>query len=112
MIRFLADADLTHAIVKGCRRQEPTLDFLSAAEARLEGMPDHEVLAFAAAEIRILVTHDRHTMPRHFGEFLSAQGSCPGVFLVSQYAPIGEIIDELVLIWAASEAHEWKNRIV
>lgn len=38
--------------------------------------------------------------------------SSPGVFLVSQYAAIGEVIDELVLIWAASDAEEWENRIL
>ena len=112
MIRFLADADFNHAIVKGCRRQEPAMDFLSANEARLEGVSDPDVLGLAAEQNRILVTHDRQTMPRHFGEFLISGRSSPGVFLVSQYAPIGEVIDVLVLIWAASESEEWKNRIV
>ena len=112
MIRFLADADFNHVIVKGCRRQEPTLDFLSANEAKLEGVPDPEVLAFAAEQHRILVTHDRQTMPWHFGEFLMSGRSSPGVFLVSQYAPIADVIEDLVLIWAASDADEWKDRIV
>src|ERR1019366_10186930 len=106
MIRFLADADFNHAIVKGCRRHEPALDFMSANEASLEGVPDPEVLALAATQNRILVTHDRQTMPHHFGEFLMRRGSSPGVFLVSQYAPIGEVIEELLLIWAASDADE------
>ena len=112
MIRFLADADFNHAIVKGCRRHEPAMDFLSANEARLEGLPDPDVLALAAEQGRILVTHDHQTMPQHFGEFLMSGRSSPGVFLVSQDAPIGEVIDALVLIWAASDAGEWKNRIV
>ena len=47
-IRFLADASLHHAIVRGCRRREPAIDFLSAHEAKLEGVPDPEVLTFAA----------------------------------------------------------------
>jgi hypothetical protein len=51
-------------------------------------------------------------MPRDFGEFLMRPQSSPGVFLVSQYSAIGEVIDELVLIWAASDAEEWMNRIV
>jgi hypothetical protein len=112
MIRYLADADFNHAIVKGCRRQEPALDFLSANEAVLHGIADLDVLALAADQNRILVTHDRQTMPYHFGEFLMKRGTSPGVFLVSQYGPIGPVIDELVLIWAASDADEWKNRIV
>ena len=66
MIRLLADADFNHAIVKGCRRHEPALDFMSGNEANLEGVSDPEVLASAAELNRILVTHDRQTMPRHW----------------------------------------------
>ena len=51
MIRFLADADFNHAIVKGRRRHEPAMEFLSANEAELEGVPDPDVLALAAEQI-------------------------------------------------------------
>jgi len=34
------------------------------------------------------------------------------VFLVNQYAPIADVIEQLVFFWAASEALEWKDRIV
>ena len=112
MIRFLADADLNEGIVAGCLRREPTMDFLSANEANLEGVPDHKVLALAAEQDRILVSHDFQTMPRHFGDFLQIRGSSPGVVLVPQHLPIGEAIEELVLIWGASDAEEWENRIL
>jgi hypothetical protein len=68
------------------------------------------VLAIAARERRILLTHDHKTMPQHFADFI-ANSSCPGVFIIPQSAPVIEAIDELVLIWAASEAEEWINRI-
>ena len=112
MIRFLADADLNEGIVAGCLRREPTMDFLSANEADLEGVPDPRVLALAAEQGRILVSHDFHTMPRHFGDFLQSRGSSPGVLLVPQYLPVGEAIEELVLIWSASDAGEWENRVL
>ena len=112
MIRFLADASLHDAIVTGCLRREPAIDFLSAHEARLEGVPDPEVLALATQQNRILVTSDLRTMPRHFGNFLEANGQCAGVFLVKQRAPLAEVIDALVLVWSASDADEWKNRIL
>jgi hypothetical protein len=38
------------------------------------------------------------------GEFLARGKSSPGVFLVSQRAPISDVIEQLVLIWAASHA--------
>jgi Domain of unknown function (DUF5615) len=112
MIRFLADASLNHAIVSGCLRREPTMDFLSANDARLQRVPDPEVLAIAAEQHRILVTSDLRTMPRHFGDFLQAERRCPGVFLVKQRAPLADVIEALLVVWAASDADEWRNRIV
>lgn len=87
------------------------MDFLSAIDAKLAGVPDPRVLALAAEQDRILVSHDFQTMPRHFADFLLAHGSCPGLILVPQYLPIGEAIEELVVIWGASDAEEWRNRI-
>jgi hypothetical protein len=51
-------------------------------------------------------------MPEHFGHFLQATGSGNGVFLVKQSSPIAAVIEELVLIWSATDAAEWTNRIL
>jgi hypothetical protein len=99
-------------IVSGCLRREPGIDFLSANDANLEGIPDPGVLALAAAEGRILVTSDLKTMPRHFGALLEGGASSAGVFLVKQHTPVANMIEALLLIWAASDADEWKNRIL
>lgn len=85
--RFLADADFKSAILGGEKRRELSLDFLTAQAARLEGVPDPEVLAIAEREGRILVSHDHRTMPRHFADFLRENQS-PGVFLISQDLPL------------------------
>lgn len=112
MVRFLADANLRHAIVIGCARREPAIDFLSAHAANLHGVSDPDVLAMAAAQGRILITHDFRTMPKHFAEFLAAGGSSPGVFLVKQQTPLASVIEDLVLVWTASKPEDWTNRIV
>jgi predicted nuclease of predicted toxin-antitoxin system len=65
-LRFQADNDLKFAIVKAVRRQEPSIDFASAQEAGLDGLGDPELLDRAAAEGRVLVSHDRRTMLNHF----------------------------------------------
>jgi hypothetical protein len=49
-------------------------------------------------------------MPAHFQRFVSESES-PGAILVRADVPIGVAIDELLLIWAASEPEEWKNRL-
>lgn len=80
-IRFQADADVNEDIVLGLLRLEPLIDFQTATEAQLRGVPDMLVLERAALADRILVTHDRRTMPRHFAEFIAHQSS-PGVSLL------------------------------
>ena len=112
MVRYLVDASLHDAIVTGCLRREAAIDFLSAHEAGLDGVPDANVLALATEQDRILISHDFQTMPQHFGDFLRARGSIPGVLPVPQYFPIAEAIEEIVLIWGASDAEEWSNRIL
>src|SRR5258708_12113921 len=101
MIRFLADASLDHPILTGCIRRAPSMDFLSANAANLEGIPDSQVLSLAALEGRILVSSDYRTMPAHFATFLAAANTSPELFLVSKGLPIGLASDSLVLIWNA-----------
>jgi hypothetical protein len=112
MVRFLADADLNKAIVTGVLRREPSIDFLTAHAAGLHGMKDPTVLAFAAEQRRVLVSHDVSTMPAHFRAFRNAGRQSAGVFLVPQSLDVGTAIDEFLLIWIASKATEWENRLV
>ena len=109
-VRFQADNDLRKAIVRGVIRREPQVDFRSAQAARLDGVPDGEVLALAASDNRILVSHDFDTMPTHFREFTASRNS-PGVLLIAQHVPVGAAVDSLLLIWEASEPMDWENRL-
>jgi hypothetical protein len=110
-VRFQADADFNEDIVAGLVRREPHVDFKTASEAQVRGLFDPDVLVVAAQEARILVTHDRRTMPRHFSDFIVKSHS-PGVMIIAQKVPIRIAIEELLLIWAASEAEEWTNLIL
>jgi hypothetical protein len=47
-VRFQADADLNHIIVKATLRREPSIDFQTAHATGLVGVPDPEVLALTA----------------------------------------------------------------
>lgn len=110
-VRFLADADLDLRILIGVKRRQPGVDFQLAAEARLWKLPDPEVLRIAAIAGRMLVTHDRRTMPAHFERFSATQRS-PGVVIVPKRVPIGVVVSDLLLLWSASEAEEWVDRLV
>jgi hypothetical protein len=51
-------------------------------------------------------------MPAHLKDFLRGGSRSPGVLMVPQDAPAGRVIESILLIWIASEADEWTNRIV
>jgi len=110
-IRFQADADLNQTIVAAVLRRLPDADFRTATAAGLAGLHDLDVLALAARDGRVLVTSDRQTMPRHFGEFIMKAAS-PGVIVARQSLPVSSVLEDLALIWVASQAEEWTNRIL
>ncbi len=109
--RFQAAADLNQTIVLALLRREPSIDFQTAAAANLAGLDDAAVLALAAHDGRVLVTHDQSTMPKHFARFI-AEHTSPGLLVVPQHLAASLVVEELLLIWAATEADEWLNRIV
>jgi hypothetical protein len=49
-------------------------------------------------------------MPGHFARFIVNHTS-PGVIMVSQNLDVGTTIEELLLIWAVTDAEEWVNKI-
>ena len=81
--RFQADADFNAEIIDGLTRKEPTIDFQTADEANLRGLKDDKVLLVSANQNRILVSHDRKTMPKHFAKFIQQRES-PGVLIIAQ----------------------------
>jgi len=110
-LRFQADADLKYTIVKAVRQRERSIEFASAGDSGLAGVSDPEILELAAQEGRILVSHDRRTMLAHFRARLEAEKSSPGLFVVSQGAPLQPVVNAIVLTWAASEPSEWRDQV-
>lgn len=110
-IRFQADNDLDERIVIATRRLDPEIDFQVARGLGLHGVSDLRVLTLAAEQGRVLVSHDRRTMPSQFKTFIASQTSS-GIIIVSQKLPIGVASELLYLLWAASDAEEYVNTII
>jgi hypothetical protein len=109
-IRFQADNDLKFGIVTAVRRREPTVDFVSAQEAGLDDVLDPVLLDRAAAEGRVLVSHDRRTMIDHFRDHLAAGKSSPGLLIVSQGSAIGDVVESVLYVWALSDPAELRDQ--
>lgn len=112
MIRYAADENLNHDIVRGLRRRRPAIDILTVQEAGLGGASDATVLEWAAAEGRILLTHDVATLMDRAYERIHRGLPMTGVCQVSRAQSMGAVIDDLLLIVDVSSAVEWADRVI
>lgn len=79
MLRLAADENLNTDIVRGVSRRLPSVDVVRIQEVGLSGADDPAVLAWAAREGRILLTHDVATITRHAYDRMAAGQAMPGV---------------------------------
>ena len=111
-VKYLFDGDLNGRIVRGVRRRQSALDTLSVQEAGLREAADPLVLEWAAAQDRVVVSHDHRTMRAYAEERLLAGLRMAGLILVRQGYPLGQAIDDLVLIAELTTAEEWRGKII
>lgn len=112
MLRLLADENFNSDIVRGLLLRQPDTDIVRVQDVGLAGADDPEVLAWAADNGRIVLTHDRATMPEYAYERVAAGEEMAGVFILNDRFPVGRAIDEILLMMACSEQAEWSGRAV
>lgn len=111
MLRLAADENLNGAIVRGLLRRRSDLDLARVQDAGLSGADDPTVLAWAAAERRVLLTHDVATMTVHAYERVAQGAPMPGVFEVGRGVSVRRAIEDILLIAMHSEPGEWEGQV-
>ncbi len=111
MLRLATDEDFNSRIVRGLLRRQPELDIVRAQDAELSAKDDPEILAWAAREQRVLLTHDVTTMKQYAYKRIAAGLPMPGVFEVSQQVPIGLAIEEILILAECSVEDEWEGQV-
>lgn len=112
MLRLATDEHIDRALIRGLLARQPNLDIVRIQEAGLLGADDCDILAWAAAEGRILITHDRNTIPGLVYQRIRAGETMPGVFVVDDQLPLGKAIEELLILAICSKDEEWCDQIV
>jgi predicted nuclease of predicted toxin-antitoxin system len=97
VLKLLSDENFNGDIMRGLFRQRHELDVVRVQDVGLSATPDTDILAWAATEDRILLTHDRDTIPFFAYERVRAGRPMPGVFLVGDLMPLGQAVEELLL---------------
>lgn len=103
MLRLLADENFNGYIVRGLLRRRPDLALIRIQKVGMAAADDPAVLDWAAVHNRILLTHDRATMPDYAYQRVVAGQAMPGVFVVSDRLSLQQVIEEILLLDEYSE---------
>jgi hypothetical protein len=112
MLRLASDADVHGEIIRGLRRRLPGIDLVRAQDALPEGTPDPDVLAWAAAEKRVLITNDRNTMVGFACQRVAAGEPVSGLIATTNEQSIGSAIDDILLLAECMTESEIRDQIV
>jgi hypothetical protein len=111
MLRVLVDENFDERILDGLRLAEPNMDVVRVQDVGLDAMDDREILEWAAIEDRVLVTHDRETIPGFVKARLNAGQRVVGAIIVGKWGATTRILFELRLTIVLGDPDEWDNRI-
>jgi len=111
VIAFLADENFSRKVVRGLLLRDPTLTVLTVQQLGLGGAKDEVLLDYAARHGYVLLTHDAATVPPAAYARIVEGLPMSGVFVVEAALPVGEIVEELLLIAQCSEAEEWASTV-
>jgi hypothetical protein len=112
MLRLASDADVNGEIIRGLHRRVPEIDLVRAQDFLPEGTRDPEVLAWAAAENRILITNDRNTMVGFAYQQVAAGEPVPGLIATSNKQSIGSAIEDILIVAECVPEEEIRDQVV
>jgi predicted nuclease of predicted toxin-antitoxin system len=112
MLRLATDADVHGEIIRGLRRRQPGIDVVRVQDVLLDSTPDPGVLAWAAAENRVLLTNDRNTMVGFAWQRMVSGAPFPGLVVTSNLQSIGMAIDDILLLAECMTELEIRNQVV
>jgi len=112
MLRLASDADVHGDILNGLHRRLPEIDLVRVQDALPEQTPDPEVLAWAAAENRVLITNDRNTMVGFAYQRVAAGEPVPGLIATTNEQSVGSAIDDILLVAVYMPEDEIRGQVV
>lgn len=112
MLRLASDADVSGPIIRALRRRLPTVDLARSQDVLPKGTPDDEVLAWTAAENRVLITNDRNTMVGFAYRRVANGEPMPGLIITTNEQSLGSAIDDILLIAECMSEQEINRQVI
>jgi hypothetical protein len=112
-VRFVLDENFDNTILRGVLRLYPEFDFVRAQDVpEMAGKDDPTLLAWAAEQERVLLTHDVRTVTKHAYERIAEGQPMPGVVEVKRGTPYAETIEDIIILADIGDPEELANKII
>ncbi|HEY7389506.1 MAG TPA: DUF5615 family PIN-like protein [Bryobacteraceae bacterium] len=111
MLRWLADENFNNDILRALFRARPDLDIVRAQDVGLTGSADETLLAWAAEQHRVLLTHDVSTVTAHAYRRVMKGEPMPGVFEASRRLMVRAAVEDILLLSECSYPGEWEGQV-
>ena len=106
------DQDLRDAIYLGLRRRLSELDIVWIRDVGRATLPDWDLLGWAAAEGRMLLTQDKRTMPVNVAGRLRAGLTVPRVVLIPQAVAVRVAIEDVAYLLSVATDADWDGHVI
>jgi hypothetical protein len=110
--RLLSDENFDMAIHRGLLLHCPDLDIVRVQDVGLSGQDDAAILEWAAQQGRIVLTSDVSTFSVYAYQRMNLGKPMPGVFVVPDHMPIGQAIEEILVLAQVRTDEPWEDPVV
>lgn len=111
MIRAVADINFYRPFLAAVRRVRPDFDCVLGQDVGLDGKSDEVLLEWAAVNDRVVLSIDKKTIPDEAAARMASGKVFAGAILVKPSAMFAAVVQDLILIVAATEQYEWIDRV-
>ena len=112
-MRLLLDENVNNNILRGLWQRNRDLDVIRAQDVpEVAGKDDPTLLEWAAQEERVLLTHDVRTITRDAYARIREGKRMPGIIEVSLDAPLGPVIEDILIVIGAGTSDDVENKII
>ncbi len=113
-IRYLLDENVGHLFRAALLKREANMIIWKIGDPGVpqKGTKDPEILCWCEENAFTLVTNNRASMPQHLTDHIIKGRHIPGILELNPNMSVGKTVEELVLIWGASEPEEYRDVII
>jgi len=110
MLALLADENFHGPTIAGLRAKYPEVDLVRAQDVGIRKSRDPVILQWAAEHNRIVLTHDRQTMPAFAYARIDAGLIMPGLVIVERRS-VTRVIEEIAMLAICGLAMDLENQV-